>query len=145
MTLPPFAAPRPPPPPPKVLDLAWADDRRRQVQHMLDLLSDKNRMPEGLAYLRKVGHKDTHPKAYDLLEKVLASCLGSDTTEKHHIGSPATMAVLLAQQAHALQHGWEMDAAGTCLAQRPIVPRPRPLPRAVLPPNPVSRPEALER
>ena len=125
MTLPHCAAPRPPPPPPKELDEAWAGDRRWQVLNLLDWLSDKNRMPEGLAYLPKGGHKDTHAKAYELLTKALASCLRSGTTEKHPIGSPATWAVLLAQQAHALRHGWEMDAAGA-RASRSAPPRPPP-------------------
>ena len=112
MTLPPCAAPRPRPPPPMELDEAWAGDRRWQVQHMLDWLSDKNRMPEGLPYLPKGGHTDTHAKAYELLTKALESCLRAGTTEKHPIGWPVVWAILLAQQAHAALHRWEMDAAG---------------------------------
>mmetsp|Transcript_30771 Transcript_30771/g.90176 ORF Transcript_30771/g.90176 Transcript_30771/m.90176 type:complete len:396 (+) Transcript_30771:147-1334(+) len=110
--LPPDADPRPPPEPPKLLDEAWVTDRRLQTEEMLDWLSDSHHMPGGHAYLTRDAHHDTHAAATTLLETALAACIKAKKTKRDAIGSPACWAVLLAQQAHANQHDWEMDEAG---------------------------------
>eukprot|EP00966_Prymnesium_polylepis_P236324 5465318-Prymnesium_polylepis.1 len=114
MELPPYAEPRPPPEPPKPLDEAWVTDRLLQTQEMLDWLSDSDRMLGGHAYLTRGDHRDTHAVALCLLETALRACIKAKKTKRDPIGSPACWAVLLAQQAHANLHGWEMDEAGTC-------------------------------
>lgn len=74
---------------------------------MLDWQSESDRMPGGRAYL----HHDTLDEARGLLEKALKRCIELKRTKGDPIGSPACWATLLAQQAHANLHGWEMDEA----------------------------------
>jgi hypothetical protein len=112
--LPPDAAPKPPPKPPEELDEKWEADRLLQTSEMLDWLGDPDRMPDGRVYLTRDGHQCTLTAAVNLLETALARCIEAERTKGDPIGSPACWAVMLARQAHANLHGWEMDEAGVC-------------------------------
>ena len=101
MQLPPIAPALPPPPPPEPLGEDWRADRLRQTRHFLDWLADGS-LGDGLAFLSRMHGADTHAKAVELLEKAVRSCAGE--THNEATGSPALWAILLAQQAHALQN-----------------------------------------
>ena len=75
-------------------------------------MCDPDRMPDGHAYLNEA----TYSRALALLEQAAGSLLrpGSKKTTRDHIGSPACWAILLAQQAHYLEHGWEMSPDAAC-------------------------------
>ena len=94
------------------LDEVWVANRVPLVKEILDWLCEPDRMPGGHAYLNEA----TYSRALDLLAKAAASLLrtGSKKTTRDHIGSPACWAILLAQQAHYLEHGWEMSPDAAC-------------------------------
>jgi hypothetical protein len=103
--LPPAAPQRPETPPPKTLDEKWMADRLHQTRHFFDWMADGS-LPGGVKFLSKAHGEDTRTKAQELLEKAVCSCAGKMDNEK--AGSPVLWAILLAQQAHALQHRWEV-------------------------------------
>jgi hypothetical protein len=88
------------------------------VEEFLDWMRDKDRMPGGRAYLNDA----TYSRAVTLLEQAAtlllvqaaASYTGRKKTTRDPIGSPACWAILLAQQAHTEEHGWEMSDAAAC-------------------------------
>ena len=106
MQLPPIAEPRPPPPPPEKLDEQWKVDRLHHVGRLLDWMAGDS-LRGGVKFLSRAHGEDTRAKAQELLEKAVRDSLG-ETKNPSTIGSPALWAILLAQQAHALQHGWEV-------------------------------------
>ena len=98
---------------PKWLDDKWLKDRLQQTAVLLSWLRDRGAMPNGIAYLLE----DTYAKACELLVEAGAACIiGRELADRtiDPTGSPACWAILLAQQAHATVHGWEMDEAGAC-------------------------------
>jgi hypothetical protein len=105
MQLPPIAQPRPPPPSLEKLGEEWVADRRHQTSQFLDWMAD-GLLPGGVTFLSQAHGENTRLKARELLEKAVNSSMGE--TKDKPIGSPALWAILLAQQAHALQHGWEV-------------------------------------
>jgi hypothetical protein len=105
---------RPPPDPPKPLDQTWVDDRWRQTLEMFVWLCDHVGGPKGVPYLMANAHQGTHKEAIRLLVVALKACTDTGKMRDDAIGSPALWAILLAQQAHANEHGWEMDEAGAC-------------------------------
>ena len=94
------------------LDEVWLAKRVPLVTEILDWMSNPDRMPGGRAYLNEA----TYARALDLLTKAAASLLRpiSKKTTDDPIGSPACWAILLAQQAHFLEHGWEMSDDDAC-------------------------------
>ena len=60
----------------------------------------------GVKFLFRAHGEDTRAKAQELLGKAVSSSRGE--TKDEPIGSPTLWSILLAQQAHALQHGWEV-------------------------------------
>ena len=105
--LPPDAPPRPPPPPPKKLDETWMADRLHQTGQFLDWMADGT-LPGGVKFLSRAHGEDTRAKAEELLKHALKYCKADSKTKADAIGSPALWAILLGQQTHALQHGWEV-------------------------------------
>ena len=105
MQLPPIAEPRPPPPPPEKLSENWMVDRLHHVGQLLDWMAGDS-LRGSVKFLSRAHGEDTRAKAQELLEKAVSSSMGE--TKDKPIGSPALWAILLAQQAHALQHGWEV-------------------------------------
>ena len=83
----------------------WVANRVHLVTEMFDWMFDPDRMPGGHAYLNDA----TYSRAVTLLVQAAASLLRTKKTTRDHIGSPACWAILLAQQAHYLVHGWEMS------------------------------------
>ena len=82
-------------------------DRLHQTGQFLDWLVD-GLLKDGVKFLSGTHGEDTHAKAVDLLEHALKYCKVGSKTKADAIGSPVLWAILLAQQAHALQHGWEV-------------------------------------
>ena len=105
MQLPPIAEPRPPPPKPKKLSEKWMADRLNQTRQFFDWMTDGS-LPGGVRFLSRAHGEDTRATAQELLEKAVGSCRYE--MDDNAIGSPVLWAILLAQQAHALQHGWEV-------------------------------------
>ena len=77
-------------------------DRLHQADQLLDWMADGS-LPGEVRFLSRAHGEDTRAKAQELLEKAVNSSMGE--TKDKPIGSPALWAILLAQQAHALQHG----------------------------------------
>ena len=105
MQLPPIAEPRPPPPPPEKLSKKWMADRLHQTDQFLTWMADGS-LRGGVRFLSRAHGEDTRAKAQELLEKAVNSSMGE--TKDKPIGSPVLWSILLAQQARALQHGWEV-------------------------------------
>jgi len=116
MQLPPIAEPRPPPPPPEKLDEQWKVDRLNQTLQFLDwMVGDSLR--GGVKFLSRAHGEDTRAKAQELLEKALRSC-AAETDEKP-TGNPVLWAILLTQQAHALQYSAGGELLAWEVAERP--------------------------
>jgi hypothetical protein len=107
--LPPLAPPQPPPAPPANLDVRWMADRLHHVGHFIDGMADGS-LPGGIKFLSKAHGENTHAKAGELLNHALEYCKKYERTKADPIGSPVLWAILLAQQAHALQYGWGKGA-----------------------------------
>ena len=78
-------------------------NRLFSVGSLLDWMADGS-LPGGVRFLSRAHGEDTHAKAMELLKKAVGSC--KDETKDKPSGSPAPWAILLAQQAHALQYDW---------------------------------------
>ena len=78
-------------------------DRLNQTRQFFDWMTDGS-LPGGVRFLSRAHGEDTRAKAQELLKKAVRDSLG-ETKNPSTIGSPALWAILLAQQAHALQHG----------------------------------------
>ena len=101
MQLPPIAEPRPPPPPPEKLGKQWMADRLHQADQLLDWMADGS-LRGGVRFLSRAHGEDTRATAQELLEKAVGSCRYE--MDDNATGSPVLWAILLAQQAHALQY-----------------------------------------
>jgi hypothetical protein len=101
MRLPPIGQPRPPPPPPKKLSEKWMADRLNQTPQFLDWMTDGS-LPGGVRFLSRAHGEDTRATAQELLEKAVGSC--KHEMDDNATGNPVLWAILLAQQAHALQY-----------------------------------------
>ena len=82
-------------------------DRLHQTGQLLDWMAD-GLLPVGVKFLSRAHGEDTRAKAEELLKHALKYCKADSKTKADAIGSPALWAILLEQQAHALQHGWEV-------------------------------------
>lgn len=82
-------------------------ERHHHTVQLLEWQTDGS-LRDGVKYLSKGHDEDTFSKAKELLEKALKTCgpAGHRKTKADPIGSAAVWAILLAQQAYALQHGW---------------------------------------
>merc|ERR1740130_1310086 len=76
-------------------------DRFHQTGQLLDWMADGS-LRGGVKFLSRATGEDTHAKAEELLKKAVGSCK-DQTKDPSLIGSPALWAILLTQQAHALQ------------------------------------------
>ena len=94
------------------LNKVWVDNRVHLVMELFDWMCDPTRMPDGRAYL----YEATYSRAVTLLEQAAGSLLRpiSKKTTDDPIGSPACWTILLAQQAHYMEHGWEMSDDDAC-------------------------------
>ena len=80
-------------------------DRLHQTTQFLDWMADGS-LSGGVKFLSKAHGEDTRAEAQKLLKKSVHSCVGE--TRNEATGSPVLWAILLTQQAHALQHRWEV-------------------------------------
>ena len=74
-------------------------------------------LPDGVKFLSRAHGEDTRAKAQELLEKALRSC-AAETDEKP-TGNPVLWAILLTQQAHALQYSAGGELLAWEVAERP--------------------------
>ena len=84
-------------------------DRLHQTPQLLDWMADGS-LRGGVKFLARVHGEDTHAEAEKLLKHALKYCKKYERTKADPIGSPVLWAILLAQQAHALQYGWGKGA-----------------------------------
>ena len=76
-------------------------DRLHQTGEFLDWMAGDS-LRGGVKFLSRAHGENTRLKAQELLEKAVRSCAGE--THNEATGSPVLWAILLAQQAHALQY-----------------------------------------
>ena len=111
-----LAPSRPPPRPPEKLSKEWVADRLHQTSKLLDWMAD-GLLPDGVKFLSGAHGEDTRAKAQELLEKALRSC--ADETDEEPTGNPVLWAILLTQQAHALQYSAGGELLAWEVAERP--------------------------
>ena len=111
-----LAPSRPPPRAPEKLSEEWVADRRHQTSQFLDWMADGS-LPDGVKFLSRAHGEDTCALALYLLEKALRSCAAE--TDEEPTGNPALWAILLTQQAHALQYSAGGELVAWEVAERP--------------------------